>query len=649
MRDPLIGTVLGERYRIISRLGIGGMGAVYRAEHMTLKRDVAVKVLLPDISGKDEFIRRFHREAESASRLSHLNIIAVNDFGRSADGLLFLVMEFLDGDALTSVIRQGPVALPRALAIFKQMLDGLEHAHAAGIVHRDLKPDNIMLVEREGRVDVAKILDFGIAKVTDAENNREALTQAGVIFGTPEYLSPEQALGDVVDARADLYAAGVILFEMLTGRRPFESDDKVKIVSMHLCHPVPAVHTVNPDVVIPMPIADLVMQALEKPRENRFLSAGAFREALADAVLASQTSSIPAARERGNAFWAESRSGTAAAGSTTTTTTTTAAAAAVAGFAAGSKNDGSELTAIPIRTFLGSGSLGARRRRWGLGAGGLALALMAILFFFAPRRSDHDRAATVATSRVPSVTPSTPELAAQLQLAEAWLASAEIGKARLVLEDLLARHPREARVRYLLGRVAFAEDRLAQAFDDYRQAIAIDPGFRGDPVLVEHLGLALLDAKADGKTADSAMDLAIERVGRPAVNLLERVANGSGDVRRRQRAAQALDELGEGKRVDRIGLQMAQFKRAGTCEERKPLAVALGNSGDVRALTVLRGVRPRSGLGGMFSQPPDSSCMKAELEDAIHKLEDRLPPAKKPASRQANHKSGSRSSFMRGR
>ena len=225
------------------------MGAVYRAEHTMMRRDLAIKVLLPELGGKEEFARRFEREAESASRLDHPNIITVTDFGRTADGSLFLAMEFLAGESLCAAIGAGPMPpSTRALAIERQILRGLDHAHAAGIVHRDLKPENIMLVERDGQRDVVKILDFGIAKVTEPQGRRgEALTQAGVIFGTPEYLSPEQALGEAVDARADIYAAGVILYEMLAGRRPFESEDKVKIISMHLAHAPPRIRDVNAD------------------------------------------------------------------------------------------------------------------------------------------------------------------------------------------------------------------------------------------------------------------------------------------------------------------------------------------------------------------------------------------------------------------
>ncbi len=281
--DPLIGTVVGERYRIVSRLGVGGMGPVYRAEHTMMRRDLAIKVLLPELSGRDEFARRFEREADSASRLGHPNIISVTDFGRMPDGSLFLAMEYLAGASLTSVISQGPVPQPRALGIVRQMLRALDHAHAAGVIHRDLKPDNIMLVERDGHHDVVKILDFGIAKVTEPLSGQQALTQAGVIFGTPEYLSPEQALGEMVDGRADLYAAGVILYEMLVGRRPFESDDKVRIISMHLSHAPPRMRDVNPTVDVPPPLEQAVLQALEKHREYRFASATAFLQALDDA------------------------------------------------------------------------------------------------------------------------------------------------------------------------------------------------------------------------------------------------------------------------------------------------------------------------------------------------------------------------------
>src|SRR5262249_54736511 len=174
---------------------------------------------------------RFEREAESASRLTHPNIISVTDFGRTAGGAPFLVMEFLAGESLSSVIAQGPLPKERALSIIRQILRGLDHAHAAGVVHRDLKPDNIMLVERDGQRDVVKILDFGIAKVTQPMSGGEALTQAGVIFGTPEYLSPEQALGEAVDARTDVYAAGINLDENLAGRAPVRDKGKGQILS----------------------------------------------------------------------------------------------------------------------------------------------------------------------------------------------------------------------------------------------------------------------------------------------------------------------------------------------------------------------------------------------------------------------------------
>ena len=641
LHDPLIGTVLGERYRILSRLGAGGMGAVYRAEHSTLRRDVAVKVLLPEMGSKDEFVRRFQREAESASRLAHLNIIAVTDFGRSPEGLLFLVMEYLDGEALSALIRRGPIPLARAAGIFGQILDGLGHAHAAGIVHRDLKPDNIMLVEREGRPDVVKLLDFGIAKVTDPEDHREALTQAGVIFGTPEYLSPEQALGETVDARADLYAAGVILYEMLTGRRPFESDDKVKIISMHLSHSVPGIETLKLDFEVSRPVTELVMQSLEKQRDHRFLSAAAFRAALADALAASPPQ-VPAAAA-------------SAAGSSLVATAVDGRAVSRPRPRPGGAGDPG--TVAPAGETTGRSEPAARRwprpRRSGLAALAATLGVAALGGYLLAHRTGPVRS-PVVKARVPEVAPAPPELAAQLRAVESWLAAAEIGKARVSLEELLAQHPRDARVRYLLGRVAFAEDRRGQALEDYREAIALDPGFRADAVLLEHLGLVLTDTRNDPrndpKTVDLALELAIERVGRPAADLLEHVANAPGELDRRSKAASALEELGEGGRVDHVSLLLGGLKKAATCEERRPLVVKLGDSRDQRALTSLRALRPRTGLGSIFTPSPDSSCMKAELEAAIHQLEDQLPTdRRRPAHRSSSRKSGSHAPLMRGR
>jgi serine/threonine-protein kinase len=560
--DPFIGTIVGERYRIVSRIGVGGMGAVYRAEHTMMRRDLAIKVLLPELSGKEEFARRFEREAESASRLDHPNIITTTDFGRTGDGSLFLAMEFLAGTSLGAAISAGPMRIERALAIQRQILRGLDHAHAAGVVHRDLKPENIMLIERDGQRDVVKILDFGIAKVTEPQSGGQALTQAGVIFGTPEYLSPEQALGEAVDARADIYAAGVILYEMLAGRRPFESEDKVKIISMHLAHAPPRVRDVNSAVDLPVPLEQAVLQAMEKSRENRFATAAAFMQALDDAEIESQ---------RDDEFAA-----------------------------------GATIPQMDLR-------LPGRRPR----ALPIAIALVAVAIggLTIKRRLGHHRAAPLAVRPVEPAPPP-PDLAAQMKKVEAWLEDDNTAAARVALETMLTSRPKDGRVRYMLGRVSYGQDKHQEALDDYAAAIALDPGFRGDPVLLGHLDAMLADPKLD----DAALALLIDHVGAPAADLLGKVANEGSDLSRRRRAAAALVDLDEEKRVDRVSLDLLELRKAATCEEKKDWVEKLRKLGDARALPALRGLRVRR-VGPISWGGTNISCMKQELTDAIAELD----------------------------
>jgi tetratricopeptide (TPR) repeat protein len=562
--DPFIGAVVGERYRIVSRIGIGGMGAVYRAEHTMMRRDLAIKVLLPDLSGKEEFARRFEREAESASRLDHPNIITVTDFGRTAEGSLFLAMEFLAGTSLSAAIAAGPMPVPRALAIIRQILRALDHAHAAGVVHRDLKPENIMLVERDGNRDVVKILDFGIAKVTEPQSGmpgREALTQAGVIFGTPEYLSPEQALGEAVDPRADVYAAGIILFEMLAGRRPFESEDKVKIISMHLAHAPPRIREVNPAVDLSIPLEQAVLQALEKSRDHRFASAVAFLQALEDAE-------APLDPELESA------------------------------------------ETVP--------AISVARRGGGVPVVGIAAAVLVVLLgsWAIKHRFGAHPAARLATVTQPAPPP--PDLAAQIRKAEAWLEDGDTVAARRALETALSARPTDARVRYMLGRVAYAEDRRQEALDDYREAIALDPGFRGDPVLLGHVDAML----AEPKVADAALDLVIDHIGAPAADLLAKVANEGSDLPRRRRAAAALIDIDQEKRIDRVSLDILELRRAPSCEEKKAWVGKLADLGDRRALPALRGLRARR-VGPISWGGSNVGCMKKELADAIAALDEK--------------------------
>ena len=235
--DPLIGTLIAHRYTLTSILGEGSMGVVYAANQEGLDHEVAVKVLHEHVAADPKVKRRFHREARMTSRLSHPNTVRVFDFGRTEEGRLYLAMELLDGPDLLELLQEDDPLTPRRIGtILIQVLNALEEAHDEGIVHRDLKPENVMVVEDHQGRERVKVCDFGIAKLVEAEGS--AITITGFVCGTPEYMAPEQARGEALDPRADIYALGCLLYRMLTGVVPFQGKSALATITEHLTQPL---------------------------------------------------------------------------------------------------------------------------------------------------------------------------------------------------------------------------------------------------------------------------------------------------------------------------------------------------------------------------------------------------------------------------
>jgi serine/threonine protein kinase len=267
--DDLVGRVIADRYRIEAHLGAGGMATVYRAQHVRMRKVVALKVLHPQMLHLPEMVARFEREAIAAARIEHPNVASATDFGRLEQGSFFIVLEYVEGTNLQRLLReQGALCSERALTIARQIAQALGAAHSIGIVHRDLKPENVMLVSRPEQRDFVKVLDFGIAKVPLGES-ASVLTQMGSIFGTPEYMSPEQALGQPVDHRSDLYSLGIVLHQMLCGRPPFRADDAVGVLTQQITAQPPPL----PDGV-PLGTRRLVLRLLAKNAAERWQTAG---------------------------------------------------------------------------------------------------------------------------------------------------------------------------------------------------------------------------------------------------------------------------------------------------------------------------------------------------------------------------------------
>ena len=299
--DPFVGQTLNGTYVLQQRIGSGGMGNVYRAIHNKLDVPVAVKLVKQALLEDPAVVNRFKREARAASRLRHPNVVGVTDFGQTADGTLFMVMEYVTGRSLARVIvDEGPLPEARVVHIGAQVLSALAEAHANHLLHRDLKPENVMLEARRGAPDFVKVLDFGIAKLLTADASASTLTQAGLVCGTPGYMSPEQLRGESdVDARSDLFAVGVVLYEMLTSELPFDVQTPMEMLHKHLSEriPLPSERTENP---VSPALEELIMRSLSLLRGDRPKSAEVMRDELiaAAAVPVSNRDASPETQHR---------------------------------------------------------------------------------------------------------------------------------------------------------------------------------------------------------------------------------------------------------------------------------------------------------------------------------------------------------------
>ena len=290
--DPLLGRVLNDKFRIIEVLGSGGMGRVYKAMQSPLERLVALKVLNPQYSeGKDPgFQKRFFLEAAVTAKLRHPNTVTIIDYGKTDDGVLYIAMEYLEGQTLAQLLTQmGPLAWMRVLNIVQQIARSLREAHKAGLTHRDLKPANIMVLNQEDDHDVVKVLDFGLVKSFLPDRgggpHETEITQAGVILGSPQYMAPEQAR-NASDPRSDVYSLGVVMYQMLMGRPPFQAAQSIDVIFKHINEAPPSFAAVWPGNVVPPEVEALVMRCLFKRPEDRFQSMDEVLEALRRAAAA---------------------------------------------------------------------------------------------------------------------------------------------------------------------------------------------------------------------------------------------------------------------------------------------------------------------------------------------------------------------------
>ena len=575
--ESLVGTTLDGRYRLDAHLASGGMGAIFRAHHVYMRKELAVKVLRPDLSTLPDIAERFRREAEIAASLEHENIVRVTDFGRSIDGWFFLAMELLEGESLFDRLRCGPLSPGEAVRILAQVCRGLAAAHARGVVHRDLKPENIFLAARPP--GLVKLLDFGIAKLTDPRTVSD--TQAGVVVGTPEYLSPEQATGAAVDGRADVYAVGLIGWRMLAGHHPFSATDARGLLMMQATRPVPPLAEARPDLASCPGLLAAIARACSKEAGERQETASELCEELEACVRSLEVTPLPLPLEPARVATPPSISRPRPSSLSETI---------ALGPETAPERPGRRAAWARVPAF-------ARAHRGALLLAVAAAGAIALLAFGLARWAGERPAARAR------------------QLLEANRPDA----AREAVAAALLRSPTDARLRVLQGRALHRmEGQVGAGLEAYAAALALDPHALDGAALAD----LAADLARDAAVAERAREILV-RAGPAAVPAVVAAAR-SGTGVARLRTLEVARQLGAEDRVERIEAYGALLKDD-DCEVRRAAARRLGEIGDPAALPRLsafaRETRKMKPLFGQVQEVP--ACGADEAALAIRRIERR--------------------------
>ncbi|MBX3182685.1 MAG: protein kinase [Polyangiaceae bacterium] len=646
--DGWLGRVLSERYRLGSLLGEGAMGRVYDAEHVMMRKRVAVKILHAELTRVPEVVSRFEREAMAAANIDHANVAAATDFGKLEDGSIYLVLEFVEGRSLRQELQPGPVSVPRALHIVRQMASALVAAHAIDIVHRDLKPENVLLVHKAHDPDFVKVLDFGIAKVPvsatagPVSQPGAPITRVGMVFGTPEYMAPEQALGKEVDCRADIYALGVILYELLAGVRPFDEHHELGVLGQQLSRPVPRVADRAPGVDVPEPVEALAHRLLKREVSERPGSALEVVRALdgllaqyAPELLTTTPGSIPGTASYPSlASYALSPDSAARAeleGAPSLSPRTLSSPEVAQGLvseAVHSEASGAGLLPVsmpddwlsPLRR-----QLPPRLRALpaalllAVPAGALLFGLMVVVLTWAFAVTREPEAPEVAASASgaassPVVTPSNSASAEELDAARRDGLDA--------LTKLSALYPEDARVQSELARAHGLRKEYAKAVEVTERALDLSPELVSSPGVASTLWVAA----QDDVSQDAAFALLQGKMGAKGADILYDLVTTQGVKRSVVNRAEKWLTTPEFQKNSSPALNIAvALRQAKTCQQRAGLLMRAKNVGDKRALVYLHRFATPTGCGGN-GRRDCNPCLRSgdALKTTIEAIEQRV-------------------------
>jgi eukaryotic-like serine/threonine-protein kinase len=638
--DPLIGPLLADRYRLSKLLGEGGMGRVYLGEHTLMRKRVAFKVLHKELTQMPEVVARFEREAMAAANIEHPNIASATDFGKLPDGSVFLVLEYVQGTCLRTVIEEGPLPVARALHIARQIASAVAAAHALRIIHRDLKPENVLLVEKNGDVNFVKVLDFGIAKVPVQEVSErgsirpaKVITRVGMIFGTPEYMAPEQALGQYVDVRADLYAMGVMLFEMLCGKRPFSAENPIGILGQQLQGVLPSFAQRVPGSKVPPILEQMIQRLLAPAPASRLASAQALIAALDElqTLLVPRTNVAPGdapvsprfpdsstAAIFGRLPVSERAAPAVTASMSNAQLNAPTVPAPTAGFV---KTTGKQTSEETLKASRPGTRNAKHSRALLLGLSGALLVGFAALALLAGRPlRKAPRVAQPSASVIQAPAASLEIAPVQRVASEADLTAAK-AEGLNQLRELATRFPNDPRLLVELAKAQFAQGNSGDCLDTIQRAYSLDATVSGDA----NLATLLWKIVQKRELTERALHMLETGYGERGVDILydlSTIAAVREDLRQaaatRLKTPEVLNVASPALRV------LLSLQQANTCLEKKALLPNIEREADGRIIPELKAMQSMAGCGkhGRYDCNP---CLRhgLELENAIAAVKNR--------------------------